>query len=358
MGMNRRTFLAQLGKTAAAASAVRIAQGQAASSLCSHDISGVRIGAQVEKSSLMNPAYAQLIASNFDLITAGNELKWARLRPKPEIFNFSDGDWMVRYCKSNRLRLHGHNLCWVSANPQWLDRVVTKTNAAYYLSEHVAKVVARYKGKIESWDVVNEPLDSRSSRPDLLKEGIWSNLLGPLYIDVAFHAAAAADPSALRVLNIYEVEQDYSMAAKMRTATVALVKQLISRGVPIQAIGLESHLDGKGSLARTGRQQFLQQLRDLGMQILITECDVDDTRLPTDIATRDRDVANVYKSYLEDTIADGNVKRVIFWTPCDKGNWYDADSSHQRADGLLHRPGLWAANMSKKSSWYAVASVI
>jgi endo-1,4-beta-xylanase len=137
-----------------------------------------------------------------------------------------------------------------------------------------------------------------------------------------------------------------------------LVKQLLSRGVPIQAIGLESHLDGTGSLARTGRQQFLQQLRDLGMQILITECDVDDTRLPADVATRDQDVANVYETYLRDTIIDGNVKRVIFWTPCDKGNWYDADSSHRRADGLPHRPGLWAADMGIKPSWYAAASAV
>ena len=94
----------------------------------------------------------------------------------------------------------GHNLCWNSqaAAPTWFKSVLNKWNAHRYLTEHITTVMRRsMPGALTTWDVVNEPTVFWSKRPDKLYPGIWLDLLGPTYIDTAFHAAAAANRRAL-----------------------------------------------------------------------------------------------------------------------------------------------------------------
>src|ERR1700760_4687205 len=74
---------------------------------------GLKIGTQAEKGPLQQyPNFAQAVRDNFNLLTPGNELKWPRLRPTPDSFNFNDADWMVNFGQSNGMLIHGHNLCW------------------------------------------------------------------------------------------------------------------------------------------------------------------------------------------------------------------------------------------------------
>src|SRR3954447_4040632 len=50
-----------------------------------------------------------------------------------------------------------------------------------------------YRGRIHSWDVVNEAINVDDGHPDGLRKSQWLNLLGPQYLDIAFTAAAKAD---------------------------------------------------------------------------------------------------------------------------------------------------------------------
>jgi len=208
--------------------------------------SNVKLGVQSERADLQVEEFAQFVAQNFNLLTPGNELKWPRIHPAPDTYTFDDADWMVHFCASHGMLVHGHNLCWNSpnANPAWFPSVLTRLNAAQQLTDHITTVVGRYRGRIESWDVVNEPVVHWSKRADGLYPGVWVNMLGPQYLDIAFHAARAADPDALRVLNCYYVEQGLPEFERTRELTLTLLEQLLKRGVPVQAIGIESHLDG------------------------------------------------------------------------------------------------------------------
>jgi len=357
--LDRRTFLA-LGAAALAGTIdLEPAFGQNIPPLKSLGAPcGLFVGLQASRKNLQNAAFAQLAIKNFNLITPGQEFKWAKLRPSPDSFNFVDADYMVQFAEQHGMRVHATNLAWNAANPKWMAATLTKANAARYLTDHITTVVKRYAGRIDSWDVVNEPLHVRSGRPDDLRTGLWFDLLGPSYIDLAFHATASADPKALRVLNVYEVEQDSPQSSFTRAATVSLVKQLLARGVPIQAVGLESHLDGHGSLASAGRDAFIRQLQDLGMQILITELDVDDMLLTSGVAERDQRVANYYQTYLESVLRASSCKRVIFFTTWDGDNWLNYDTSHARADGQPHRSGLWTADLTPTPALAACATAL
>jgi endo-1,4-beta-xylanase len=324
---------------------------------------GLKIGVQAERGPLQkDPSFAEAVKNNFNLLTPGNELKWTRIRPTPEEFNFSDGDWMVNFGQSNGMLIHGHNLCWNSptANPPWFKAVLNKSNASRYLTDHITTVMRHYAGRIDSWDVVNEPVVFWSRRNDGLYPGIWVDLLGPTYIDTAFHAAAAADPKALRVLNIYQVEHGTPDDETTRKETIALLKRLVTRGVPIQAIGIESHLDASLPAGGAALVTFIKQIRDLGLQILITELDVNDTQLKGNDQARDTVVAQTYQDYLEQVLPASDSKRVVFWTASDKFSWMN--SAHgpkwQRADASAHRVALMDDTMSRMPAFQSVQGTL
>ncbi len=323
---------------------------------------GLKIGVQEEMKPLQDPSFAQSVIANFNLLTPGNELKWARLRPAPDSYNFADADWMVNFAQTNGMLVHGHNLCWNAPNatPAWFASTLTKQNARQYLTDHITTVMTRYKGRIDSWDVVNEAVVPWSKRPDGLYPGIWVDLLGPEYIDIAFHAAAAADPKALRVLNIYDVEQNIPDHDKGRRDNLQLLQQCLQRKVPIQAIGIESHLNASQPLGGDALNQFLTQVRGLGLQVMITELDVNDSLVPGDVLARDAAVAKCYSDYLTSVVPAGKVNQMIFWSATDRGNWLNSmkGPAFQRADGSLHRPGLLDTNLLEKPAYHAVASAI
>lgn len=322
----------------------------------------VKLGLQASRANLEVPEFAQFFTQNFSLLTPGNELKWPRLRPTPDTYTFEDADWMVNFCQSHGMLVHGHNLCWNSpnANPAWFPSVLTPRNAEKQLTDYIMTVVGRYRGRIESWDVVNEPVVFWSKRPDGLYPGVWINMLGPRYLDVAFHAAKAADPDALRVLNCYYVEQDQPDFERTRELTITLLQQLLGRGVPVQAVGIESHLDASAPFGGADFLRFIQRVRALGLQVLITELDADDSKVQGNEQERDRVVAQCYYDYITKVVPAGNTDRIIFWTPTDRWDWLNSMQpvKFHRADGKPHRPGLLDDSFHPKPAMDAVEEAL
>ncbi|HEX3437275.1 MAG TPA: endo-1,4-beta-xylanase [Pseudacidobacterium sp.] len=321
---------------------------------------GAHIGIQAERPSLQQPAFARFVTTNFNLMTAGNELKWGRLRPNPETYNFTDADWMVNFARQNNMLFHGHNLCWNTGNPGWMNSTLNKSNARQFLVDHITKVMGRYAGQVDSWDVVNEPFAVWMGRPDGLYKGVWLDLLGPEYVDIAFNAAAQADPKALRVMNVHHVEQDNPTDEKTRQLTLSFLQQIVKRGVPIQAVGIESHLDASSPIGGASYDRFIKSVRDLGLEVMFTEIDINDSQTAGAPQQRDQAVANYYFNYLTKVIPVSGAKRIIFWTPWDKGNWMDYLHTQQyaRSDGARHRPGLLDENMQPKMAYSAVADAL
>jgi endo-1,4-beta-xylanase len=319
------------------------------------------IGAVVDQWQVQDSVWLPLILKNFNLITLGR-LKWDISRPSATTYDFAQTDWMVSFCTANGMAMHGHNLCWNATYPKWLPSALTTTNAEKMLTENITLTMKRYAGQISSYDVVNEPIASWLGRRDGLYTGPWLTALGPEYIDIAFNAAKEADPRALRVLNVAHVEQGGSGNEATRDLTLNLIEALLGRGVPVQAIGFESHLAGDVSARSTAsRASFVKHIRQLGLEVLITELDVDDTRLPTGTAKNDTDVARVYSDYLSSLLTEAQPPRIIFFTPGDLNNWYDRlapSANYARPAGALHRPGLFDSKLNPKRSYAAVAAAL
>lgn len=321
---------------------------------------GRRVGVWLDPWMTESPQLRPMILENFNHAMLGG-LKWDFIRKTPDSFDFQNTDLVVEFCSQHGMTMHGHNLCWNAAYPRWLPGALTPANAQQLLTSHISTVMKRYKGKITSYDVVNEPIATWLGRPDGLYTGPWLTALGPDYIDIAFHAAHDADPSALRVLNTAHVEQKGKGDDLARSKTLELVRGMVKRGVPIQAVGLESHLYGAvDSGPNQDRDAFIAGLRQLGLKILITELDVNDTQIGGSIAQRDQAVAKCYSDYLRAILRGANPPWVSFFCYTDEKNWYELmkGAQYTRVDGTPHRPGLLDSQFMPKPAYDSVRAAL
>lgn len=286
------------------------------------------------------------------------ELKWSAgeqpLRPSPAVFDFTRGDRLARFAQTNQLLLRGHSLVWHLSLPDWFAQTVDSQNAEDFLTSHIRTVVGHYAGQMHSWDVVNEAIELADGQPGGLRNTPWLKLLGSNYINLAFRAAAAADPDALLVYNDYGLEYGHASDDAKRSAVLKLLEGLKTQGTPVHALGIQSHLSGDaGDFDANKLRHFLADVADLGLKVLITELDVTDQRLPSDIATRDRIVAEAYENYLLVVLDQPAVMAVITWGLSDRYTWLSEFTP--RSDGASVRSLPLNANFDRKPAWYAVA---
>jgi endo-1,4-beta-xylanase len=363
--ISRRRFLTRAGLTASGAclaghnsllNSVASAKAPDPSSLKELAASrNLLYGAAATKTHLSNdPAFAVAFAAQCDILVPEVELKWDALRPTPDSFNFGPVDWLQHFAGAHQMKFRGHPLVWYQSLPKWFDSYVTAQNAKDLMLNHTSTVVTRYKGKVHSWDVVNEALDPNEHRPDGLRNKPWAKLIGTDYIDMAFHAAAQADPRALLVWNENHLETRESWAQAKREAMLKNLQERLKRNVPIQAIGLQSHLPGTSpTFDYPEFTSFLQKVSDLGLKIIISEMDVIDSDLPADVSTRDQTVANVYLDYLSTVLREKSVVAVLTWGISNRYSWISGYKP--RSDNAKARPLPFDENYQPTAAWDAIA---
>lgn len=303
-----------------------------------------------------NPDFAALCTQQCAMLVPELELKWQALRPSPNHFNFTRGDWMAAFAHTHGMLFRGHTLVWHKHLPAWFADTVNSKNAEQVLLKHIATVAGHYAGKIHSWDVVNEAIALGDKRSDGLRKAPWLQLLGPDYIDIAFRAAAEADPQALLVYNENGLDYDTPQATAKRTAVLKLLERLKSNGTPVHALGIQAHLGNRAVQSKfTKLRKFLSDVANLGLKILVTEMDTIDKNLPQDSKVRDRIVAGIYEDYLSVVLDELAVIAVVTWGLSDRYTWLS--TKQPRQDGLPVRPLLFDAQLKPKLAWHAVARV-
>ena len=176
----------------------------------------------------------------------------------------------------------------------------------------------------------------------------WLDFMGPEYIDIAFHTAHAADPKARLVLNENFIEHDTPAEIGRRASFLALATRLKKSGVPITGIGLQGHLRGTTALDKPGMTKFLKQIQDLGLEIMITELDVDDADVPGPLI--DQTVARKYGEFID--LVGPFVKVITF------EQLRDNPDSPRRRDGLLHRQNLLDADYQPTQAYSATVKAL
>lgn len=365
----RRQFLRAAGLTAGAVlvprrSAWAKSTGQfqdsvsGSASLRAHaEARGMLVGCAVDPQLLAsNHAYNTLVADQCSILVAENAMKWGPLSPAPGKYDFREADALMDFAEKNGQKVRGHNLIWHDALPAWFPGPITKANARQAMVEHIQTEMRHFAGRIHSWDVVNEGIEPKDGRPDGLRKTPWLALAGDDYIELAYRTAREADPKALLTYNDYGIE--YPDQEKKRAAVLALVQRMKADGVPLDAVGVQSHLDGDVPPPGRKLQNFVRELAKLDLQVFVTELDVNDGKIPGTIRDRDAAVAKVYRDYLTMMLAEPNVKAVLTWGITDGHSWLNDWEHIKRADGKPLRPLPFGPNMQPTAVFYAERDAI
>jgi len=281
---------------------------------------------------------AALVKQHFNTITPENDLKWERVHPKLDTYNFEPADKYVEFGEKNGMFIVGHCLVWHSQTPQWVfqddqGKPLTRDVLLQRMRDHINTVVGRYKGRIHGWDVVNEALNEDGT----MRQSTWMKIIGDDYVARAFEYAHEADPKAELYYNDYSLENE-----PKRKGAVELVKKLKAQGLTVTAIGTQHH-DNMNWPSVELIDATIAAFKALGTKVCVTELDVD--VLPrrgqsADVSATQQGSANLnpYTEGLPEAVQQALAKRygeifgvfmkhrdaitrVTFWGVTDRFSW-------------------------------------
>lgn len=286
---------------------------------------GRYFGAAVANHDLGDSAYTTILNREFNSVVAENAMKWDATEPNRGQFDFSRGDQLVDHARSQGMSVRGHTLVWHAQQPGWAQGLYGDDLRQAMLN-HIDGVAGHYRGQISSWDVVNEAFEWDGSR----RQSNLQQQLGNGWIEEAFRRADAADPNAKLCYNDYGTDE---LNAKS-DAIYRMVQDFLSRGVPIDCVGFQSHL---GTTVPGSYRQNLQRFSDLGIEVQITELDI----------AQSSNQPNAYATVTEACLAVANCTGITVWGVRDSDSW--------RGD---ENPLLFDAAGNKKPAYDAVLDAL
>jgi endo-1,4-beta-xylanase len=300
-------------------------------------------------------AYRDLYVTQTKLITTDVALKNGRIAPQPGPKHYESADRLLAFCDQHKIAMRGHCLIWNEWNPAWIKNMSTSERRVFFDS-YIEEVVGRYRGKLQSWDIVNEPFWPGHHAPGGFRMGPWYDAFGPDYVRRAFERAAMADPTTKFVLNEAQTERDDELGLAVRRGLLKLVADLKNAGVKLDVVGLQGHLQPQYPHDPARFDEFLHALADLGVDIYITEFDVCDDIFPDDAESRDAAVARTAQQFLRTTLRHPAVKALITWELADNYSFYRGIfRAKNPTASRLPRPLPYDDQLQAKPLWGAIA---
>ena len=284
---------------------------------------------------------------NYQLIVPEAEFMPLHIWTGENQYNFTDTDWLLGatlnttgWAQQHYYQTRGHSLVWAydSRIPTWLleqEASITPEKAKSLLSDYIHTVVGRYRGKIESWFVINEAIsDYNETRPYNLRDSFWYRKLGSNFILYAFQFAREADPSVNLLFNEYAIESGGLKAER----TLAFIGWLQSQQIPIHGMGMQWHIDMTEVVTPgDAHYQIAQRFIDLNISLIVSELDIAipmNQGQPIDPNALEKQ-ANIYRSILQYVLHFfPRIPAMITWGYTDRFSWIPKAKKHTMGLGL------------------------
>ncbi len=314
---------------------------------------GVAYGASAGPVIFDDPAYRLLYLRHCRTITTDVAMKFDWLRPEAGTWNWGPADRLADFASRAGMTLRGHALIWNENAPEWLKKL-SLAEIRRVFDAHIDAVVGRYAGRVAVWDVVNEPFWPGHGKPGGYRAGPWFAAFGPAYVERALKRARAADPRAKLAINEAHCERFDEVGGRIRAGMARLVRELREAGAPLDALGFQGHLQPGLPHDDGAFADFLRRFG--GLELHITELDVNDETFPDPIRRRDALVARRYGDFLKAVLAVPGVNTVVNWQLSDRYSWYAglARSGRLRTR-RAPRPLPFDSACRRKPAWFAMA---
>ncbi|MFI5071874.1 MAG: endo-1,4-beta-xylanase [Terriglobales bacterium] len=281
---------------------------------------GINVGAAADSQFLSDSGYAMILGSEYSQLQAENEMKFGIIHPGVSTYDFTGGDALVAFAQAHTMVARGHTLVWHNQIPTWVTSGgYSAAQLSTILQSHITTVMQHYAAKVYGWDVVNEAFNDDGTIRDTIwydQPGIGFAGLGTKYIEQALNWAHAADPNAKLYYNDYNAEP---LDAKS-DAIYAMAQDFKTRGVPLDGIGFQLHIDltfdNPATLASVTSN--FQRFAALGLELHITELDI---RLQDSSSTSLAAQAKLYGEIAAICLQQPSCKVFQTWGFTDKYSW-------------------------------------
>ena len=307
--------------------------------------------------------YLDLLTKHYNTVTAENDMKPNSLAPRERggQYRWDTADRMVRLMDDYNISIHGHTLVWHSQTHAWMTEGSPEQVRATMIN-HINTVLGHFKGKIFSWDIVNEAVRERIGpgennqgwRNCLRTESGWYKAMGADYIELAFRTARAADPDVLLYYNDYNLDNQ-----RKSSVVMDMVKEINDKYRAegnnrnlIDGIGMQAHYGFTTSIVNV--RATIEKFISIGVIVDISELDVetkstasqfgtrkDSPILDTDALAQARVYSQLFSLFME---YSEHISRVTMWGMDDENSWKS-----------IGNPCLFNADLEPKLAFYAVA---
>ena len=265
----------------------------------------------------------------------------------------------AKYLQSKNVKVKGHPLCWHTVCADWLMKYDNKTIMEKQLAR-IDREVSGFKGVIDMWDVINEVVimpvfdkyDNAVTR--LCKEHGRVGL-----VKAVFDSAYENNPQATLLLNDFNTSVKYE----------ELIEECLDAGVPISAIGIQSH-QHQGYWGKEKLDDVLERFSRFGLPIHFTENtlisgdimpayieDLNDWQVeewpstPEGEERQAREIEEMYRTLFSHPL----VEAITTWDFKD-GAWLKAPSGFLRLDNS-RKPSFEMLKKLVKEEWWTNDSV-
>ena len=289
---------------------------------------------------LRNPLVMDIVSTNFNSITCGNEMKpdYTLNQKKSQ----EEGHVVVEYgqdtinilewCKENGMAMRGHTLVWYSQTPEWLfHENFDSSQPLVGREELLTRMEDLIRGNFEelerlgyldmfyAYDVINEGW-MEDGKP---RQCHWSEIIGDDYF---WHAFYFADQYAPETVDLYYNDYNEQFKADTLAEFAATLVDEDGRSL-IDGIGLQAHLYTSDDM----EQYFdaIDTLAATGLKLQVTELDVclgkwqyPDEKNEDTLKEQGRFYYDLINGIFE-RVDDGRVEMdaFTFWGTADSTSW-------------------------------------
>jgi endo-1,4-beta-xylanase len=288
-------------------------------------------------------------------------MKWGAIERTQGSYTFQDADAIVEFAKKNGLSVTGHTLIWHGDTPPWvfqhpLGQRVSRKELSERMRQYIAKVVSRYRGSVDSWDVVNEAISDTEG--EVYRQSDFYKIFGnEEYIALAFQWAAEADPQAVLWYNDYNL-----VDLKKLDKALQMIRWLRGRNIRVDGIGFQGHYN----INWPPSQQMANAIKKviaIGLKVKISELDLSiyndyktgqfvpeaprgfTAAIESQQARQYQELFNVYRTYRK------HLAHVTFWGVADAHTWLDA-----LVPGRKDYPLLFNEQLKPKKAFWDILS--
>ena len=185
---------------------------------------------------------------------------WGRYEPVEGQTAYPETMAAAKWLRGQGVQVKGHPLCWHTVCADWLMQYSNEEILRRQL-ERIHRDVTAYKGVIDLWDVINEAVimpvfDKYDNAITRICREIGRNRL----VKEVFAAAKESNPDDVLLINDFNTSVSYEN----------LLEELLEAGVPISAIGIQSH-QHQGYWGREKLEDVLERFSRFSLPIHFTE---------------------------------------------------------------------------------------